>query len=252
MRNSNLLSDCLVDFDADAALRNKQRRRKALTISLGVEAVLLTALLVWPLLNPSTMSAGYAIDPIPPYPGGGHQSPHASSPGRPHTTHLDPNLYFPIGTEVQRPQDSGPADDAPSIGNSYGNGNGNGDGPYEGTGIFGSSGSGPVPPRPADPKPAVAPKPISVSTGAQEAMLIRRVEPVYPTLARQVHVSGTVELRAIIAKDGSVINLEVISGHPMLVRAAVDAVRQWRYRPTMLNNQPVEVQTFVTVKFVLE
>jgi len=59
-------------------------------------------------------------------------------------------------------------------------------------------------------------------------------------------------LRAIIAKDGSVINLEVISGPPLLVRSAVDAVHQWRYHPTLLNNQPVEVQTFVTVKFVLE
>jgi len=65
-------------------------------------------------------------------------------------------------------------------------------------------------------------------------------------------LSGTVELRAIISKDGSVIDLEVMTGHPMLAQAAVEAVRQWRYRPTLLNNQPVEVQTFVTVRFVLE
>src|SRR5277367_2276578 len=86
MRNSNLLSDCLVDSDADAALRNKQRRRKALTISLAVEAVLLAALLVWPLLSPSTMSARYAIDPIPPYAGGGHRGPQTES-SRPHVIH---------------------------------------------------------------------------------------------------------------------------------------------------------------------
>jgi periplasmic protein TonB len=61
-----------------------------------------------------------------------------------------------------------------------------------------------------------------------------------------------VELRAIIAKDGGVIDLEVVSGNPILARAAVDAVRQWRYRPTLLNKQPVEVQTFITLKFVLE
>jgi periplasmic protein TonB len=248
MRNSNLLSDCLVDSDADAALRNKQRRRKALTISLAVEAVLLAALLVWPLLNPSTMSARYAIDPIPPYADGGHKAPQTSSPG-PHVTRDHwPGIefHYPTIGERRRPAESGPTDDAPSIGGSHGDGNG------DGPGIFGSPGNGPAPPRPPEPKPAVATKPMFVSQGAQEALLIRRVEPVYPTLARQVHVSGTVELRAIIAKDGSVINLEVISGHPMLVRAAVDAVRQWHYRPTLLNNQPVEVQTFVTVKFVLE
>jgi periplasmic protein TonB len=251
MRNSNLLCDCLVDSDADAALRNKQRRRKALTISLAVEAVLLAALLVWPLLNPSTMSARYAIDPIPPYAGGGHQT---QTPGsvRRHSTMLDPNkfLYSPTYKNYLHPPESGATDDAPSYGDL--NGYGNGTGPTDGSGIFGGAGNGTVPPRPPEPKPPVVTKPMFVSQGAQEALLIRRVDPVYPTLARQVHVSGTVELRAIIAKDGSVINLEVISGHPMLVRAAVDAVRQWRYRPTLLNNQPLEVQTFVTVKFVLE
>jgi len=254
MRNSNLLSDCLVDSDVDAAQRNNQRRRKALTISLAVEAVLLAGLLVWPLLSPSTMSARYAIDPIPPFPGGGHKAPQTSSPG-PHITR-DPwpsiEFHYPTIGERRRPAEPGPADDAPSIDGSNSEGNGSGDGPGQGTGIFGSPGNGPVPPRPPEPKTAVATKPMFKSQGAQEALLIRRVEPVYPTLARQVHVSGTVELRAIIAKDGSVINLEVISGHPMLVRAAVDAVRQWHYRPTLLNNQPVEVQTFVTVKFVLE
>ncbi len=82
--------------------------------------------------------------------------------------------------------------------------------------------------------------------------MIRRVEPLYPTIARQIHLSGTVELRAIIAKDGGVIDLEVVSGNPILVRAAVDAVKQWRYRPTLLNKQPIGVQTFITVKFVLD
>jgi periplasmic protein TonB len=253
MRNSDLLSDCLVDSDADAALRNKQRRRKALTISLTVEAVLLTALLVWPLLNPSTMSARYAIDPLPPYAGGGHQAPNTSPSVRHHgDTFGGPIrfLYMPISRKFPQRPESGEAISAPSIGNSSGYGNGTG--PADGIGILNGTGVGPAPPRPPEPKPLVVTKPMFVSQGAQEAMLIRRVDPVYPTWARQAHVSGTVELRAIIAKDGSVINLEVISGHPMLVRAAVDAVRQWHYRPTLLNNQPVEVQTFVTVKFVLD
>jgi protein TonB len=253
MRNPNVLSDCLVDSDADTAQRNKQRRRKALTISLAVEALLLATLLVWPLLNPSTMSARYTIDPIPPYAGGGHQAPSTAPSDRHHgPTIADPSrfLYTPNYRRFPLRPESGADDAAPSIGGTGGFGNGTG--PAGGIGILDSTGGGPVPPRPPDPKPPVSEKPIFVSTGAQEAMLVRRVEPLYPILARQAHVSGTVELRAIIAKDGSVINLEVISGPPLLVRSAVDAVHQWRYHPTLLNNQPVEVQTFVTVKFVLE
>ena len=252
MRNSNLLSDCLVDSDADAAQRNKQRRRKALTISLAVEAVLLAALLVWPLLSPSTMSARYAIDPIPPFPGGGHQAPQTSS-SQPHIIHdhFPPiGFHYPTIGEHSRPPVSGMEDEAPSIGGSSGYGNGIGS--ADGMGILNSTGDGMVPRRPPEPKPAVVTKPIFRSEGLQEAMLIRRVKPVYPILAQRIHLSGTVELRAIISKDGSVIDLEVMTGHPMLAQAAVEAVRQWRYRPTLLNNQPVEVQTFVTVRFVLE
>lgn len=70
-------------------------------------------------------------------------------------------------------------------------------------------------------------------------------------IARTLHLSGTVRLRAIIATDGSVQNLEVLSGHPILAQAAKDAVRQWRYRPTLLSGVPVEVETYITVNFVL-
>jgi len=81
--------------------------------------------------------------------------------------------------------------------------------------------------------------------------LVYRVDPLYPEIARAMHLSGTVRLRAIIGTDGSVRNLEVLSGNPILARAAVAAVRQWRYRPTRLNGGAVEVETLVTVKFVL-
>jgi periplasmic protein TonB len=84
-----------------------------------------------------------------------------------------------------------------------------------------------------------------------ESALIHRVEPLYPRIAISMHLSGTVQLRAIIATDGSVQNLEVLSGSPILARAAEDAVRQWRYRPTLLSGVPVEVETYVTVTFVL-
>ena len=93
-------------------------------------------------------------------------------------------------------------------------------------------------------------KPLPVSHWA-EGNLIFRVQPVYPALARQVRIQGSVQLRAIISKAGTIENLAVVSGHPMLVKSAIDAVRQWRYRPYLLNGDPVEVETEVTVNFLL-
>jgi protein TonB len=81
--------------------------------------------------------------------------------------------------------------------------------------------------------------------------LINRVQPSYPPLARQTRISGTVRLHAIISKAGTVQQLEVMSGHPLLVQAALDAVRQWKYRPTTLNGEPVEVDTTIDVIFSL-
>lgn len=85
-----------------------------------------------------------------------------------------------------------------------------------------------------------------------EAMLVRRVQPVYPPPARWMHISGTVILHATIGTDGAVHKLSVMSGNPILAQAAVAAVRDWCYRPTLLSGQPVEVETEITVKFVLE
>jgi periplasmic protein TonB len=93
-------------------------------------------------------------------------------------------------------------------------------------------------------------KPLVVSKWA-EGNLIYRVQPAYPPLARQVRIQGTVELRAIISKAGTIENLIVVSGHPMLVKSALDAVKQWRYRPYLLNNDPIEVETEITVNFLL-
>jgi periplasmic protein TonB len=100
------------------------------------------------------------------------------------------------------------------------------------------------------PKPPAVIKPLLISHLA-EANLLHRVQPVYPALARQARIQGSVELRAIISKSGTIENLVVVSGHPMLSAAAIEAVRQWRYRPYMLNNEPVEVETEITVNFLL-
>jgi protein TonB len=82
-------------------------------------------------------------------------------------------------------------------------------------------------------------------------MLIRKVTPNYPPLARQARIQGSVNLEAVISTDGTIENLKVTSGHPMLVPAAIDAVKQWRYKPYLLNGSPVEVQTTIQVNFTL-
>lgn len=81
--------------------------------------------------------------------------------------------------------------------------------------------------------------------------LVHRVQPSYPEIARAMHLSGTVRLEAVIGPDGTVRNLVVLSGSPILARAAVEAVREWRYRPTLLDRALVEVETYITVNFIL-
>jgi len=101
------------------------------------------------------------------------------------------------------------------------------------------------------PLPPPAPThPLRVSHWA-EGNLIYRVQPSYPTLARQARIQGSVRLRAIINKNGTIENLSVLNGHAMLVGSAVEAVKQWRYRPYLLNGEPIEVETEITVNFVL-
>ncbi|HEV2387004.1 MAG TPA: energy transducer TonB [Candidatus Acidoferrales bacterium] len=108
-----------------------------------------------------------------------------------------------------------------------------------------------VPSQPAAPSAPATPKRITLGGQVQAAKLIRMVRVEYPATAQQAGIQGSVVLKAIIAADGSVEALQYISGPPLLVRAAMDAVRQWRYQPTLLNGHPVEVETSITVNFTL-
>jgi protein TonB len=110
--------------------------------------------------------------------------------------------------------------------------------------------------RPPDPVARIAPPPTPPPaphriTKLQMAEPIQRVQPVYPPLARTAHVSGTVELMGVLGVDGRIHEIKVLSGHPLLVKAAVDAVLQWTYRPTVLNGEAVEVQAPISVRFIL-
>jgi len=109
---------------------------------------------------------------------------------------------------------------------------------------------GGIPGMPPPPKPE-APKRIRVSSGVQEAKIINKVDPTYPPMAKTARIAGTVRLEAVVAADGSIQNLRVIEGHPLLVQSALQAVQQWRYQPTLLSGEPVEVVTYIDVVFRL-
>jgi len=97
----------------------------------------------------------------------------------------------------------------------------------------------------------VVPQRVRISQGVTSGLLIHKVEPPYPVIAKSARIQGSVVLKAIIDRDGSIQDLQLVSGHPMLVPSAIQAVKQWRYRPYLLNGQPVEVETTITVIFSL-
>ncbi len=114
--------------------------------------------------------------------------------------------------------------------------------------VIGSIGQSIQPFIPKPPAPIARPARVSAM---MQGLLIHKVEPVYPPLARAARIQGSVELQAVISKDGRIERLQVLRGHPMLVKAAVEAVQQWRYQPYLLNGEAIEVETRVTVNFSL-
>lgn len=111
-----------------------------------------------------------------------------------------------------------------------------------------SSGSQPLPPPPRKP---VMHGPVRVGGRIQPPRLVRNVQPLYPPLAKETRTQGTVVVDCVIDTQGNVTQVKLVSGHPLLVEAALDAVRQWKYQPTLLNGQPVAVEMLVTVNFIL-
>ncbi len=240
---------CLFDGDSETRSRARLSRGKSFGASLAIELLMLGLLIAAPLF--SSVARPQLHQALPPqlafFAGG---RPHnLVQQAAPNTKSRQPTITETFsepqlaGVTVRPlpPEEpgNGPIPDVP-----------------EGyvPGIVPSMGPGLTPP-PEPPKIASPPRqekrPLKLSEGVVAAQLISRVEPPYPPLARETRVQGEVRLHAIISRDGSITSLDVISGHPLLVRAALDAVRQWRYRPTMLNGEPVEVETFITVVFQL-
>ena len=253
------LTRCLVDAEGNTMTGAGGARRKALGVSALVQFCTLAALLIVPLFATGTRLILRHTDfvPIPPYGAAPRDLPHMQHQVLrgdllelpTNVTQIQPPTHIP--TTVTHTEDADPTGGAGSV---LSTGvRGTGEGPA-GLANFmpGGSDTGAVPPRPEE-SPVVAPrKAVPVSQGVQLALLTRRVVPVYPLLAIHMHTEGRVELRAIISSEGVVKELHVVSGDPVLAKAAYDAVAQWRFRPTLLNGIAVEVDTFVTVNFHLD
>jgi protein TonB len=255
MSDLGSLSQCMLENDPESRGRARNLRRKALLISVVLEALLLGAMLLWPLITPAVLPGLFNVTPSPPYPGGGGSAekpatprahPPASSTGRPVPCVFCAQPAAPSPTHPYSVGSASSADPAPGMGDG-GAGGPAGPGPW----IIGADPGG-KPLEIKKPEPPEHKTPVHRSEGVMAAALIHKVQPEYPALARNIHLAGTVYLRAVIGTDGTVRQLEVISGHPILANSALQAVRQWRYQPTRLDGEPVEVETFITVNFVLD
>jgi len=240
------LSNCLVEGDPQSEKLARRIKQRAVTISIVLQSLALVALVLFPLLSKGERISLRDATPIPPFAPMGDRRPSTTPPR--HGIHPSPACRFcqPQNippTVVTHDQttlaERGDSPDDPIPGLPTGPGTPGGSIPTH---------PHPVVPPPDDP-PAVLRR--SISEPAQMAQLIRRIDPIYPPLARQIQREGRVELHAIISATGTIESLEVISGDPLFIQSALSAVREWRYRPTTLNGRPIEVDTRITVIYTL-
>ncbi len=246
------LSHCLMESDPETVREERRRRQRSLVFSVVIQSAVVSAAVVAPLFATGKLSL-VLNDPPLPVPRGvirvvdPPQSGSRGTSAPPRTQWPDMVIAPPTIPPTIATTDDGPPQIVPS---------GRGDGPAVGS-PDGVDGAPPIflerPRALLVPPPLSTPKPttIRVSQPVQAARLMHRVEPRYPALMRQIRRSGRVELRAIIARDGTVRELEVIDGGAGFVQDALEAVAQWRYQPTLLNGEPVEVETRITVIFVM-
>lgn len=238
------------DLVESSAVRNATRKPWTIAVSVIAQFFLLGALILIPLLYtqalPKALLNTIMTAPAPPAaaPPAEQQHPSQQQPSRTRANIFTVPSSIPIHIDAH-PENALHQDLAASASIGVPGGVPNG----STTGVINSivGESGPTPP----PVPTAAPQRIRQGGNVQAALLISQPMPVYPPLARQARIQGSVVLHAIISKDGRVEQLSVISGHPLLIQAALDAVRQWRYHPTLLNNEPVEVDTTITVSFTM-
>lgn len=236
------LGGCFVEGDPEQRRREKKTKRRALALSVSLQIVALAAVILLPLLGKAERISLAIATPIPPY---SPYKPHAQQASQTQVPPTPSPCHFCAPTQisptiVMRDPTITPGvsiDSAPGL-----------------EGVAGPSGPSlliGIDPRHSTPPPPPPQATRRVSTHLEPAMLLRRIEPIYPHLAIQVRKEGKVELRAIVGTDGTIQSLQVVSGDAFFIQSAVDAVRQWRYRPTILNGQAVEVDTTITVTYTL-
>ena len=238
------LKSCFVEGDPEQQRRERKIRRRALVISIILQTIVVAALVVFPLLGKSERIS-YERVVLPPYAPAGPVK-HVTGNAKPHDgTRICIFCFDPRNP----PRPLKPDEPINTTFN-----------PQEGDSILGAPNGLNVPgglnpdsriPEPPRKESSVEPTKRLKVTSLEPAMLTRRVEPVYPVLARQTGREGRVELHAIIATDGTIQSLEVLSGDPLFYSSALAAVREWRYRPTVLNGQAVEIDTRITVVYKL-
>ena len=242
------LQNCLVEADPEQRTRQRRIRRRALVISIVTQSAILTALILVPLLGRPEHIALANMIPIPPYyanSGPTHPDNRPAPPIHKNRVNFCANCFSPHSlTRIPTTDDTPPQDIPPGIGP------GDGGQTQQAPWAIGIGDNRRQPAPPTEPRPQTARR-ISM-TRLEPAMLIHRVEPIYPTLMKQIHREGRVELRAIIATDGSIESLQAVAGDAGFYQSALDAVRQWRYKPTVLNGQPVEIDTFITVIYTMQ
>lgn len=242
------LGGCLVEGDPEQRSHERRVRRRSLIISILTQAAVVALLILLPLFGRTERLALATATPIPPY---------SSYKGPSHDVSAQPargqqqnicrfcfSHFIPHTIVTHDPTNDGPDEPAPDgvVPGFPGGPGGGGLIP-----ILGARTNVPAPPEDHH----VARPPILRMTSLDPAMLIHRVDPVYPNLPKQIHKEGRVELRAIIATDGSIKSLEVVGGDPMFYQSALDAVSQWHYKPTILNGQAVEIDTHITVIYTM-
>lgn len=229
-------------FSGLAVTQPSTRRWTALT-SFTVQSAIVAAALVLPMLHPQSLAPAFLVKRIfvpmsdgevrPPAPAASTVAPHAGglSMAHPIVVNRDlPRTRFDAMASTDNP----PGIDPMTIGD-----------PRSAIATFMSGPSNPVIPVVRAAKPPRA-------SVLMEGNLIRRIEPRYPAIARQIRLQGTVVLNAIISREGNIERVDVASGPALLAASAKEAVEQWKYRPYLLNGAPVEVQTQITVNFALE
>jgi len=239
-----------VDGDAEQRTRQSSVKRRALAISILLQSTVLAALILVPLFGKAERISLTIVTPIPPY-SRYRNAPHdpAGQPPHPHGTQNPCRFCVPPNippTIVMRDQSSTATETLEEPDGLEQNIPGGIDGsiPFSDSTQRG--------PRREDIETRVVRPQVVHITQIDPAMLIHRVEPAYPALAKQTHREGRVELRAIIGTDGSIQSLQIVASDPLFDLSAKEAVSQWRYRPTILNGQPVEIDTFIIVVYTMQ